>query len=224
MGWESLTFLHWPYPPSIVQRLLPDGLTVDTWGDSAWVAITPFVMTRVRPRLGPALPLLSTFPETNVRTYVRDRTGLDGLWFFSLDTTRAAALGARAVGIPYCWSAMAVQRQGDAVVYTTRHRRFPPDAHGSSTIGVRPLAPMAPEEVGGREHFLTGRWRAFSRRGRQLFATPVEHPPWPLWHAETTVVDASLVAAAGLPPPDGAPLVHYSPGVDVRLGFPRRVA
>jgi len=28
--WELLTFLHWRYDASVVQRLLPPGLTVDT--------------------------------------------------------------------------------------------------------------------------------------------------------------------------------------------------
>jgi uncharacterized protein YqjF (DUF2071 family) len=32
-----------------------------------------------------------------------------------------------------------------------------------------------------------------------------------------------LVEAAGYPEPDGEPLVHYSPGVEVRIGLPRTV-
>lgn len=28
--WEMLTFLHWSFESSIVQALLPDGLTVET--------------------------------------------------------------------------------------------------------------------------------------------------------------------------------------------------
>jgi uncharacterized protein YqjF (DUF2071 family) len=34
------------------------------------------------------------------------------------------------------------------------------------------------------------------------------------------MADGHLVTAAGLPPPGGEPLVHYSPGVDVRIGRP----
>jgi len=34
------------------------------------------------------------------------------------------------------------------------------------------------------------------------------------------MADDHLVAAAGLPPPGGEPLAHYSPGVDVRIGRP----
>ena len=45
-------------------------------------------------------------------------------------------------------------------------------------------------------------------------------PPWPLHRAEALTVDDGLISAAGLPEPSGEPLVHYSPGVDVRIGRP----
>jgi uncharacterized protein YqjF (DUF2071 family) len=38
--------------------------------------------------------------------------------------------------------------------------------------------------------------------------------------AEIVDLEQSLLSAAGLSEPDRAPLVQYSPGVDVRLGVP----
>ena len=85
---------------------------------------------------------------------------------------------------------------------------------------VRAGAPYQPGELGDRDHFLTARWVLFSvLAGRQFFAR-AEHPPWPLHRAEALTVDDSLISAAGLPEPRGEPLVHYSPGVDVRIGRP----
>ena len=52
---------------------------------------------------------------------------------------------------------------------------------------------------------------------------PVDHPAWPLRHAEVLHLDDRLVAAAGLPQPEGEPRVRWSPGVDVRIGRPTRV-
>jgi uncharacterized protein YqjF (DUF2071 family) len=40
----------------------------------------------------PAVPWLSRFPEINVRIYVLDARGRSGIWFFSLDTARLAAV------------------------------------------------------------------------------------------------------------------------------------
>ena len=36
------------------------------------------------------------------------------------------------------------------------------------------------------------------------------------------MLDDGLMAAAGLPAPEGTPLVHYSPGVDVAIGRPEQ--
>ena len=72
--WERLTFLHWPAEPAAVQRLLPGGLRVDTFGGAAWVGLVPFFM-RVSTPGGTALPWAGNFCETNVRTYVTAAAG-----------------------------------------------------------------------------------------------------------------------------------------------------
>src|ERR1700677_1563023 len=91
--WEQLTFLHWPYEPAVVQRLLPAGLRVDEFDGAAWVGLVPVFM-RVATAGGTEVPWASDFCETNVRTYAVDRDGRPGIWFLSLD---AARLGAVAV-------------------------------------------------------------------------------------------------------------------------------
>lgn len=90
--WAWITFLHWRYPPETVQSMLPATLTVETCDGSAWIGVTPFVMRGVRVPGLPAVPWLSKFPETNLRTYVRDRLGRTGIWFLSLDAARLPAV------------------------------------------------------------------------------------------------------------------------------------
>jgi uncharacterized protein YqjF (DUF2071 family) len=70
---------------------------------------------------------------------------------------------------------------------------------------------------------LTGRFNAFTRRAGRLWRVPVEHPPWPLHDARLLRPHTDMLSLAGLPQPDGEPMVHFSPGVDVRLGAPRTV-
>lgn len=217
--WQSLTFLHWRYGPADVQRLLPRGLSVDMYDGAAWVGLTPFVMVGFRPMCLPAVPVVSTFPETNVRTYVRDENGRDGLWFFSLDVSRlATALGARgSLWVPYHWAAMSVD-EGPVVRYRSQ-RRSAGSPNPGHDIAVRPGS-----AVGGDRSplvdFLTGRWRAFTRVAGRLVTIPVQHEPWPLFDADALECDQDLIEAAGLPSPQEEPLVHFSPGVNVRLGFP----
>jgi uncharacterized protein YqjF (DUF2071 family) len=81
---------------------------------------------------------------------------------------------------------------------------------------------MTASDLGAVDHFLTARWMLFSVWGGRMLRARVEHPPWPLHRGEVLEIDDDLVRAAGLPQPVGAPLVHCSPGVDVRIGRPER--
>jgi uncharacterized protein len=49
--WEQLLFLHWKWDAGEIQKTLPEGLHVDTWGGAAWLGIVPFYMRAVRPIL-----------------------------------------------------------------------------------------------------------------------------------------------------------------------------
>jgi uncharacterized protein YqjF (DUF2071 family) len=224
--WEQLTFLHWSYDPAAVQRLLPDSLTVDTFDGAAWVGLVPFFM-RVHSPGDHGAPWVSNFCETNVRTYALDREGRAGIWFLSLDAARlgAVAVARASYQLPYFWSSMrltsAAQPGGDLEVAYSCQRRAPGPRTAISQVRVRSGAAYQPAELGDRDHFLTARWVLFSvLAGRQFFAR-AEHPPWPLHRAEALTVDDRLISAAGLPEPCGEPLVHYSPGVDVRIGRPQ---
>lgn len=222
-GWRNLTFLHWRVESAAVQRLLPDGLTVDTFDGSAWVALVPFEMEVSLPH-APLVPWLSRFPETNVRTYVRGPDGRTGVWFLSLEAARlAAVITARtAYRLPYFWSRMAAASFGDLVTYTSR-RYAPPPIGVRSRVAVQVGEPFAPHELGDLDHWLTARWRLYSATRHGLRAAQADHPPWPLHRAEVLHLDDGLVRAAGLEV-TGPPLVHWSPGVEVRISLPSTVA
>ena len=223
MEWNQLTFLHWSFEPEVVQALLPPGLTVDTFGGRAWVGLVPFLMV-VRPPWGPEVPWLSRFCETNVRTYATAADGTRGVWFLSLDASRLpAVVTARAAyQLPYFWSAMSYQRTGDEVTYRCR-RRWPKPAAGPSLVRMRIGEPYQPGELGPLDHFLTARWRLYSHSPRALRYALAEHETWTLHRAQVLDLDDGLLAAAGLPTPVGDPLCHWSPGVHVRIGVPRRL-
>lgn len=246
-GWHDLAALHWRYEPAEVQRLLPPGFTVDTFDGSAWVGLIPFHMRRIRlPGLPPFGPL-STFPETNVRTYIVDPTGRRGVWFMSLDITRALPTAVARVGyrLPYCWASMSIT--GDGPVegpgvggmrrYRSRRRwprgrasgpasgrvSGPASGPASSDVTIRVGPRIADGDLTDLDHFLTARWALGTTFGRRLMWAEVSHAPWPVHTAELVHCEESLVAAAGLRPPRGEPVVRWSPGVEVRIGLPRPV-
>ena len=40
--WGKLAFFHWTVPAAEVDRLLPEGIELDLFGDQAWVSVVPF--------------------------------------------------------------------------------------------------------------------------------------------------------------------------------------
>ncbi len=222
-GWNDLASVHWRYDPAVVQALLPSGFTVDVFDGSAWVGLIPFAMRRVRLPHLPAFGPLSSFPETNVRTYIRDAAGRQAVWFFSLDISRLIpALVARmSYRLPYCWAAMSIERDGDVITYKSRRRW--PRGLATSTVSLRVGAQVRPVEVDDLQMFLTARWALGTRFGRQLMWAKAWHEPWLIHAGELLSVDETMFAAAGLPAPAGEPVVLWSPGVEVRIGLPRRV-
>lgn len=221
--WDRLTFLHWPFPPEDIASLVPPELSVLTRDGVAWVGVTPFVMV-VRPPGVPVVPPRWAFPETNVRTYVRGPDGREGLWFLRMEVTaRWFVATLRVLGLPYFRQRMTVEAREGRVAYVSS----PPTAAdaGGHRIVVRPGDVVDPPGGGPWDRFLTARWGAYHRRGPLLFHTPVEHPPWPLTRAVVDECDVeALFRDAGLPAPDGPPVAHFSPGVNVRVGVPRVVA
>jgi hypothetical protein len=168
------------------------------------------------------VPWVSNFCETNVRTYVRDHAGRSGIWFFSLDASRLGVVVTARAGpyrLPYFWSSMRLGGRGSEIAYLSR-RRWPGPRPATSRLRVGIGTPIAPADVTALEHFLTARWMLFSIAGGRPVSARACHQPWPLHRAKAQVLKDNLLTTAGLPVPQGAPLVHYSPGVDVAIGRP----
>lgn len=219
-SWLDVTMVHWAADPADVARLLPAGTRPDTLDGAAHVGLIAFRMGRVGWLRFPGVPYLSRFPETNVRLYSVDGNGRRGVVFRSMDASRLVPVlfGRIGFGLPYLWSRMSVRRVGDTVSYIGS-RRWP----GPRGAGCRMVVRVGEriDEPTDLEHFLTARWGLHNASfGRTMFLRNA-HPRWPLHRAELLTCDEDLVAAAGLPAPDGEPVsVLYSPGVPARFGLP----
>lgn len=219
--WSALTFLHWPVAATVIQERLPRGLHVQTYEGTAWIGLTPFLMQDVRVPPLPAVPRWSTFPEINLRTYVRHDDGTDGLWFLGLWSTRRAMNAAmRTIGLPYHHTEATIRQVGDAsLLYDARPAPGAPARafRLRATVEAGPRI-SAPTELEGR---LTGRWNAYTVRAGHLWRVPVTHPPWPLRRATLELLDTNVFETMDLPAPRVDPLVHVSPGVHTLIGAPR---
>lgn len=223
--WRDLAYIHFQYSVDEVAKVLPPGLEVDVCDGSAWVGLIPFSMRGIGvPRL-PAVPYLGSFPEINVRTYVR-HNGVPGVWFCSLDINRLLpVLVARTTyTLPYNFGKASNKLVNDQL--HTSVKRIWPRGGAGTRIEVQILEPIL--EPTPLEIFLSARWGLYTttRRGALRYA-PISHPRWELNRAKILTLDDSLIQAAGFPSPqkeiNGEPHVMFSRGVAVRIGLPRRV-
>ena len=175
--WEKLLFLHWTLNAEELQPTLPAGLTVDTCQGEAFIGVSPFFMRNVRPPRLPALPWFSNFQELNVRTYVKDRFGVPGIWFYSLDCNQPfAVIGARLwLGLPYYCAEMSTSQSG-GIDYRSRRK-------GTSEAArylYRVIGPARETQSGTLEFFLLERYFLYTRRSESgpLLRVQVKHVPY----------------------------------------------
>ncbi|MEA2720994.1 MAG: uncharacterized protein QOJ39_2858 [Candidatus Eremiobacteraeota bacterium] len=217
MDWVDAVFLHWPVPAGSLRSRIPAGLELDTFDGAAWVSIVAFHIVRAHHRGVPPALAWRSFPEINVRTYVRDGERA-GVWFFSLDAGSRVAveLGRRVLHLPYCRASIASAFEPGRMSYHLERTdaRAPAGcfiAHAAYAGDARTAAP------GTLEHWLVERYCFFTvnRRGRTLRGD-VAHDPWPLRDATVRVNENSLLEAAGIAPSTSAAIAHVSSGVATR--------
>ena len=224
-SWRDLLFLHWPIHPELVRPLLPPQLELDLFDGTAYVGLVPFTMKGVRPVGLPPVRGISSFHETNVRTYVH-RDGRDpGVWFFSLDAAnRLAVYLARAFfHLPYFEARMFLEKESTVIpthpgpILYAGVRRRPHSNPASYLIRAVPTGLAQPAQLGTLEHYLVERYILYAVAHDTLFVGQVHHSSYPLQPASTLSLDESLLASAGFPRPDITPLAHFSAGVDVNV-------
>jgi uncharacterized protein YqjF (DUF2071 family) len=212
--WHDLLFAHWPVDPANLAGKVPASCELEFFAGQAWLGIVSFNMTNVAPRIAPALPWISAFPEINVRTYVRVR-GDPGVYFFSLDAANPVAVWiARTVfHLPYYVASIDVRRGGDGTVdYHSRRRRE--QAVFQACYG--PDGAAAAPRPGSLEHFLTERYCLYTVDGADhLYRVDIHHPPWPLQSAAADIRVNTLAQAAGIRLPSVRPLLHFAKRQDV---------
>jgi len=224
-SWHDLLFAHWPVDAVALRPLLPPQLQIDTFEGQAWLAVVPFRMTDVRLRGTPAVPLLSTFPELNVRTYVTYR-GKPGVWFFSLDAgnSLAVAIARTWFHLPYFRARMSCAERDGWIEY--RSERTHRGALAALLMGrYRSAGEVFLPGSGTLEHFLTERYCLYTKDGHgHIIRGEIHHPPWPLQAAEAEFTRNTMAEAAEVTLPTRKPLLHFAKRQNVFVWRPECLA
>jgi hypothetical protein len=178
--------------------------------------VVPFWLDRIKIRGVPQVPGARSFPDLNLRTYVRDQfTGTPGVYCFSLDASNLlAVLTARLFyQLPYHWSQMSLEPRSEREFAFYSNRRFTssPVIFNVRYRGLGPSARLAECRGGSFEYFFTERLCLYSsNRAGQPIRANLHYLAWPLEEAEAEIERNDLSASIGLDLPETAPILHYS--------------
>jgi len=218
--WCDLLFLHWEYSAEAIQATLPEGLFVDTFEGRAYLGIVPFFMRKIRPRFLPAVPGISDFLEMNLRTYVVDRAGVPGVWFYSLDANQwlAVKIARLFFNLPYEHARMKASRTPEGRIQFESKRIDPKRSAITCAFDYAAGSDLPRPAYGSLEFFLVERYRLYSNTLGGLRRGQVAHEPYSLCHAELTRWDENLLQLDGFALTGRSPdHIVMSRGVDVTI-------
>ena len=206
---DDLLFAHWRVSADAVRALLPAGLDVDERDGSAWLGVTPFVVTGLRVHGLLPLPRVSSFRQLNVRTYVT-HDGRPGIWFFSLDASSHLAVAAARLlyRLPYFHADILFGRRGPRMLFDSAR-----DEGTAFSVSYAPAGPTMAAGPLSLEAFLTERYCLYAEHAGRLYRADIHHRPWSLRPADADIpLNTTAPAALRL---EGEPLFHYSAHQDV---------
>jgi uncharacterized protein len=210
--WDHLLFAHWTVDPELLQSLLPEPLELDTYNGLAFIGVIPFLMADVRVRYTPALPFVSKFLETNVRTYVRHGDA-KGVYFFSLDASSLPAVETARLWfkLAYLNARMKLDHNGQWIRYEiTRHDRRAPEAQ--FVAEYRPTSQARCAQPDSIEEFLVERYCLLTVHGKSVIRGDIHHRPWQLQPAEAKFPVNTMTSALSVEL-EGDPLLHFSESI-----------
>jgi uncharacterized protein len=222
--WNDLLFLHYSLAPEVVRALVPEFLTLDTYNQRAWVSVTPFWISHLRPPGVPSLPWLSHFSEINVRTYV-SYNGKPGVYFFSLDASNLSAVwGARVFyRLPYWQASMKVKGKGGAKIdYLSKRQHGPKPAELRCSYGPATRRTFQ-ARPGSIQHFLTERYCLYAVSRKRLYRAEIHHLPWDLQDAVVDLEQNTMAQPTGLLLPAQPDLAYFARELKVLFWAPERL-
>ncbi|MFD0693324.1 YqjF family protein [Paenibacillus sp. GCM10027628] len=216
--WEHLLFAHWPVAPQTISKFIPGDLEIDTFDGQAWIGVIPFLMSGIRLRALPPIPLMSAFPEINVRTYVKTDQG-SGVYFITLDASNPFVVGVAKLWyrLPYFFADLTFTHKRDSMEFKGQRLPFTRKAesfYGLYGPGSDPFVPQA----GTLEHWLTERYFFYCSNAGGIFQGEVLHEPWKLQSAVTMISQNTMTQSLHLHLPETPAVMHYARGVQSLIG------
>jgi uncharacterized protein YqjF (DUF2071 family) len=197
-AWRHLAMLNWVVPPALVAPLVPRGCEMDEFDGRTYVSLVglQFEDTRV---LGVAVPGHRSFPEVNLRCYVRRRAGGEvrrAVTFIREFVPRRAIVAAARwlYNEPYRYRPMSatIDEGADGIARRALYRAG--DLELDLETSGRPMVPGA----GSLEQFIAEHyWGYTAQRNGGTSEYRVAHEPWRITPATRARISGGFSEAYG---------------------------
>jgi uncharacterized protein YqjF (DUF2071 family) len=233
-SWNDVLLLHFAMKPETLRRLVPEELTLELYEGVAWLTISPFSASHVRPSGVPPLPGISFSSQISVRTYVT-MGGKPGIYYFSMDTTNLSTVWFARMffRMQYWHSSIQVsgatinspKTQNAEIHFRARRLHGPAAQNGAARLDVEYAPEGAPTRArtGSLNEFLTERYCVYSCHRKSFYRTEIHHQPWPLQQVQVDLRDNSMAEPLGLTLPEEPELCHFSRSLKMLTWAPERV-
>jgi uncharacterized protein len=190
--WRWLAMLNYTVDPALLANLVPSGVELDTYEGRAFVSLIGFRFRRTRV-LGIPIPFHQDFEEVNLRFYTRRDLGGE---------TRHGVTFIRETVPRHAVSTMAWLTYNEPYVTLPMRSSVPPfdsadperarfewgHAGRARHLEIRVGGSGARPPEGSEARFLAERhWGYTRQRDGSTFEYQVLHPPWRVWHGESSV-------------------------------------
>lgn len=221
--WRDLVLVTFAVPDELAVPLVPPGCDADRWDGRCHMSLVALQMDRVRVR-GLPIPGLTTYPQVNLRLYVRHEGRAAVRFVQELVPSRLLAAGARWLyGEPFragrIRASLSQAHEGPRAEYQFGLDRL--RWHVTVQGAARTELPAA----GSFEHWVKERVRGCrTDRAGRLRTFEVTHPPWavrPVTALDCRVDFAALYGPAWAPLDATSPVsVIYAVGSEVTVSAP----
>jgi len=211
--WHDVVFLHWAVPVDILRKLIPNGLSLDTFDGKGYISLVAFTAENSRPRILPPVPHVSDFLEINIRTYVV-RSGRPGIYFLNMEAAKTlSALAFRTItGFPYVPAQMMHQKGSFISVDSKNHQYFDLEYMRDKKKKYR---------KGDLDSWLVERYCVYLDLFGKMLRYDVHHKEWALQPLEVKGLRLKYRLGDYTLNDPNPVLAHYSKGVEVVGWLPK---
>jgi len=194
--------LNYVASEELLAPLVPAGVELDRWRGTLYVSAVGFLFRDTRV-LGVPVPAHRTFPEVNLRFYVRreadDETRRGVVFVRELVPRRAIALVARVLyNEPYRALPMRYAIVADGLRGSTMREYAWRASTEWTRLSARTIGPSRILEAESEEEFITEHYWGYTRqRDGGTVEYRVSHPRWNVWTATDARLDGDLALVYG---------------------------